>query len=273
MDAKPTSAQCCSPRSNNSGSEVSTLPNPKVPSFGTLMKAVKESMAVQRQWRGEQLVSNQAIGLSNFSLHYTTPHFQYHTDPSNYYDQQSSQTHSHDGLCRPVTWTDASKPEVTSTVMFHSAVAPNFLAPTVATATAARPAEPTEMDTPTTSYATSTKSCPFDQYTETTSFPYFHSRVTSSTQEQQVQEQHQQQHMQQQASNTSDFLMQPTKRRRLRVTRDQLLVLETRFGETRTPSPAENHILAKQLGIPYKSVLYWFQNRRAQIAAGNKKSK
>ncbi|KAJ3260716.1 hypothetical protein HDU77_001236 [Chytriomyces hyalinus] len=59
-------------------------------------------------------------------------------------------------------------------------------------------------------------------------------------------------------------------KRRLRANRDQLRVLESVFEKNRTPSPAFKKDLAKKLNMPHKSILYWFQNRRAQIVRSQK---
>ncbi|KAJ3357143.1 hypothetical protein HDU83_008650 [Entophlyctis luteolus] len=56
-------------------------------------------------------------------------------------------------------------------------------------------------------------------------------------------------------------------KRRLRANREQLHVLEEVFAQTNgTPSAQCKKDLARRLGMPHKSILYWFQNRRAQIA-------
>ncbi|KAJ3027166.1 UNVERIFIED_CONTAM: hypothetical protein HDU68_004315 [Siphonaria sp. JEL0065] len=55
-------------------------------------------------------------------------------------------------------------------------------------------------------------------------------------------------------------------KRRLRANREQLRILEGVFAKNRTPSPSYKKELAQRLGMPHKSILYWFQNRRAQLA-------
>ncbi|KAJ3241914.1 hypothetical protein HDU78_001667 [Chytriomyces hyalinus] len=59
-------------------------------------------------------------------------------------------------------------------------------------------------------------------------------------------------------------------KRRLRANREQLRVLESVFEQNRTPSPGFKKDLAKKLGMPHKSILYWFQNRRAQLVRSQK---
>ncbi|KAI8622586.1 hypothetical protein BC830DRAFT_442823 [Chytriomyces sp. MP71] len=60
-------------------------------------------------------------------------------------------------------------------------------------------------------------------------------------------------------------------KRRLRANREQLRVLESVFDQNRTPSPGFKKDLAKRLGMPHKSILYWFQNRRAMLAREQKR--
>ncbi|KAI9316937.1 hypothetical protein BDR26DRAFT_1016415 [Obelidium mucronatum] len=55
-------------------------------------------------------------------------------------------------------------------------------------------------------------------------------------------------------------------KRRIRANREQLRILEAVFAKNKAPSPSYKRELADRLGIPHKSILYWFQNRRAQLA-------
>uniref|UniRef100_A0A7N0VI56 Homeobox domain-containing protein n=1 Tax=Kalanchoe fedtschenkoi TaxID=63787 RepID=A0A7N0VI56_KALFE len=53
-------------------------------------------------------------------------------------------------------------------------------------------------------------------------------------------------------------------RKKLRLTRDQSLLLEETFKEHNTLNPRQKQALAKQLGLRARQVEVWFQNRRAR---------
>ncbi|KAJ3070746.1 hypothetical protein HDU98_006227 [Podochytrium sp. JEL0797] len=59
-------------------------------------------------------------------------------------------------------------------------------------------------------------------------------------------------------------------KKRLRANREQLKVLEAVFAKNRAPTPNCKKELAVKLGMPHKSILYWFQNRRAQLVRSQK---
>ncbi|XP_004511712.1 homeobox-leucine zipper protein HAT4-like [Cicer arietinum] len=55
-----------------------------------------------------------------------------------------------------------------------------------------------------------------------------------------------------------------TSRKKLRLTKDQSIILEESFKEHNTLNPKQKLALAKQLGLRARQVEVWFQNRRAR---------
>ena len=55
-----------------------------------------------------------------------------------------------------------------------------------------------------------------------------------------------------------------TSRKKLRLSKDQSIVLEESFKEHNTLNPKQKLALAKQLGLRARQVEVWFQNRRAR---------
>ncbi|MCD9646504.1 Homeobox-leucine zipper protein hat4 [Datura stramonium] len=55
-----------------------------------------------------------------------------------------------------------------------------------------------------------------------------------------------------------------TSRKKLRLTKDQSVVLEESFKEHNTLNPKQKQALAKRLGLRPRQVEVWFQNRRAR---------
>ncbi|XP_057449784.1 homeobox-leucine zipper protein HAT4-like [Lotus japonicus] len=55
-----------------------------------------------------------------------------------------------------------------------------------------------------------------------------------------------------------------TSRKKLRLSKDQAIVLEESFKEHNTLNPKQKMALAKQLGLRARQVEVWFQNRRAR---------
>ncbi|KAJ1383660.1 Leucine zipper, homeobox-associated [Sesbania bispinosa] len=55
-----------------------------------------------------------------------------------------------------------------------------------------------------------------------------------------------------------------TSRKKLRLTKDQSIILEESFKEHNTLNPKQKMALAKQLGLRARQVEVWFQNRRAR---------
>ncbi|WJX94759.1 hypothetical protein P8452_76146 [Trifolium repens] len=64
--------------------------------------------------------------------------------------------------------------------------------------------------------------------------------------------------------NISDEEDAETARKKLRLSKDQSLILEETFKEHNTLNPKQKLALAKQLGLTPRQVEVWFQNRRAR---------
>ena len=61
-----------------------------------------------------------------------------------------------------------------------------------------------------------------------------------------------------------------TKRKRMRMTPEQLRVLQKAFAHNRMPTANFRAVLAKRLGMTSRSVQIWFQNRRAKVKQNSK---
>lgn len=74
------------------------------------------------------------------------------------------------------------------------------------------------------------------------------------------------------AEGQKQYTSERVVKRRLRASREQLKILDAAFQENKTPSAAFKRALAAELKMPHKSVVYWFQNRRAQLQRQKKRS-
>lgn len=72
-------------------------------------------------------------------------------------------------------------------------------------------------------------------------------------------------------SNQSAFTSKGTRRRRTRTTSDQLAMLEESFARDNMPDKEERLRLVEAVGMTYKQIVVWFQNRRAKERSDERK--
>ena len=53
-------------------------------------------------------------------------------------------------------------------------------------------------------------------------------------------------------------------RQRIEYTEEEQSILATHYRENNFPMPAEMSLLAKRLGVRYRQIMHWFQNRRSK---------